>query len=90
MSAKKETHAWFSPGLLQPLDWLLLTVWIVTGINGDGQCNWLEGVQLLPVYLTIAILFFFPPEPGHPHTNGELMIAGSVTRVLNFDLFRDT
>ena len=26
MSAKKETHAWFSPGLLQPLDWLLLAV----------------------------------------------------------------
>jgi hypothetical protein len=48
MSAKKETHAWFSPGLLQPLDWL-------------------EGVQLLSVYLIIAILFFFLPEPGHPH-----------------------
>ena len=67
MSAKKETHAWFSPGLLQPLDWLLLAVWIVAGISGDGQCNWLEGVQLLSVYLIIAILFFFLPEPGHPH-----------------------
>lgn len=26
MSAKKERHGWFSPGMLQPLDWLLLAV----------------------------------------------------------------
>jgi hypothetical protein len=90
MSARKETHAWFSPGLLQPLDWLLLAVWIVAGISGDGECNWLEGVQLLSVYLLIAIHFFFLPKPGHPQTDRELMIAGSVTRILNFDLFRDT
>ena len=44
-----------------------LAVWIVAGISGDGECNWLEGVQLLSVYLIIAILFFFLPEPGHPH-----------------------
>lgn len=43
--------------MVQPLDWLL--------ISGDGECNWLEGVQLLAVYLIIAILFFFLPEPAH-------------------------
>jgi Ca2+:H+ antiporter len=42
-----------------------LAVWIVAEISGDGECNWLEGVQLLSVYLIIAILFFFLPEPAH-------------------------
>jgi len=37
-----------------------LSVWIVTTISGDGESNWLEGVQLLSVYI-IAILFFFLP-----------------------------
>jgi len=38
-----------------------LAVWIVTTISGDGESNWLEGVQLLSVYFIIAILFFFLP-----------------------------
>ncbi|WP_397568633.1 calcium/proton exchanger [Schlesneria sp. T3-172] len=38
-----------------------LAVWIVSVISGDGECNWLEGVQLLSVYLILAILFFFLP-----------------------------
>ncbi len=38
-----------------------LAVWIVAAISGDGECNWLEGVQLLSVYIIIAILFFFLP-----------------------------
>ncbi len=42
-----------------------LAVWIVAQISGDGECNWLEGVQLLSVYLIIGILFFFLPEPVH-------------------------
>jgi Ca2+:H+ antiporter len=42
-----------------------LSVWILSEISGDGECNWLEGVQLLSVYLIIAILFFFLPEPAH-------------------------
>ncbi len=41
---------------------VVLSVWIVAGISGDGECNWLEGVQLLSVYLIIAVLFFFLPE----------------------------
>ena len=44
---------------------VMLAVWIVAGISSDGECNWLEGVQLLSVYLIIAILFFFLPEPAH-------------------------
>ena len=32
-------------------------------ISGDGQSNWLEGVQLLSVYVVLAILFYFMPAP---------------------------
>lgn len=42
-----------------------LAVWIMAEISGDGECNWLEGVQLLSVYLILCILFFFLPEPAH-------------------------
>lgn len=42
-----------------------LAVWIVVEISGDGECNWLEGVQLLSVYFIIGLLFFFLPEPVH-------------------------
>lgn len=39
---------------------------IVHQIAGDGQSNWLEGVQLLSVYLILALVFYFLPESaGH-------------------------
>lgn len=39
----------------------------ITGqIAGDGESNWLEGVQLLAVYIIIGIVFFFLPEPVTP------------------------
>jgi len=40
---------------------IVLSIWIVGQISGDGESNWLEGVQLLSVYLIIGILFFFLP-----------------------------
>ena len=40
----------------------------VTGqIAGDGECNWLEGVQLLAVYVILGIVFFFLPEAAAAH-----------------------
>jgi Ca2+:H+ antiporter len=34
----------------------------VTGqISGDGESNWLEGIQLLALYLILAMLFYFLP-----------------------------
>ena len=30
-------------------------------VAGDGESNWLEGVQLLAVYAVLAALFFFLP-----------------------------
>jgi Ca2+:H+ antiporter len=39
---------------------------VVTGqICGDGESNWLEGAQLLSVYLVLGILFYFLPEMHH-------------------------
>ncbi len=34
---------------------------IFTTISMDGETNWLEGVQLLALYLMLAIVFFFLP-----------------------------
>lgn len=41
---------------------IVLSVWIVSQICGDGESNWLEGVQLLSVYVITGILFYFLPE----------------------------
>lgn len=40
---------------------VIVAVYIVTEISNDGETNWLEGVQLLSVYLILAILFYFLP-----------------------------
>ena len=41
---------------------IIFSIWIVGKISGDGESNWFEGVQLLSVYVIIALLFFFLPE----------------------------
>jgi Ca2+:H+ antiporter len=40
---------------------VIVAVFIVAEISRDGRTNWLEGVQLLSVYLILAILFYFLP-----------------------------
>jgi Ca2+:H+ antiporter len=45
---------------------VIASVYIIAQIVGDGESNWLEGVQLLAVYLILAVLFFFLPEVHHP------------------------
>jgi Ca2+:H+ antiporter len=54
----------------QPMDLLFTTfevvsvaisVDIVSLIAMDGESNWMEGVQLLAVYLILAIAFYFLP-----------------------------
>jgi len=36
---------------------------LITGqIASDGESNWLEGAQLLAVYLILAMVFFYLPE----------------------------
>ena len=40
---------------------VIAAVFVTEQISGDGESNWLEGVQLLALYLVIAILFYFLP-----------------------------
>jgi Ca2+:H+ antiporter len=41
---------------------VVLSVVIVYQIASDGESNWLEGAQLLGVYLILALIFYFLPE----------------------------
>jgi len=38
---------------------LVMTAMIANYLSADGICHWLEGVQLIAVYLLIAIAFYF-------------------------------
>lgn len=38
---------------------VIMAVMIINHLAADGQCNWLEGAQLMSVYLIIAIVFYF-------------------------------
>ena len=42
---------------------VVASVYILFQITGDGETNWIEGVQLLSVYVILGILFFYLPEP---------------------------
>jgi len=41
---------------------VVLSVGVVSLIAMDGESNWMEGVQLLAVYVILAIAFYFLPE----------------------------
>lgn len=38
---------------------LVVAVLIANRVSNDGESNWLEGIQLLAVYLIVAVAFFF-------------------------------
>jgi Ca2+:H+ antiporter len=38
---------------------MLFAVMIINYLSADGKCNWLEGAQLIALYLIIAIVYFF-------------------------------
>ena len=53
----------FSPAEVMAIG---LSVIIAGQVTGDGESNWLEGVQLLAVYIIFGIVFYFLPEvPQH-------------------------
>ncbi len=41
---------------------LFIAVLIGAMVSGDGQSNWYKGVQLITVYLIIALMFYLMPE----------------------------
>ena len=48
----------FQPGLVLII---FLSVLITGQVAGDGRSDWLKGMQLLAVYLVLALTFFFLP-----------------------------
>ncbi len=44
---------------------VVVSVYILFQISGDGETNWIEGIQLLSLYVILGILFFYLPEPAH-------------------------
>jgi Ca2+:H+ antiporter len=48
----------FSGGLVLTI---ILAVWITGQVAGDGRSDWLRGVQLLAVYLILALVYLFAP-----------------------------
>jgi len=44
---------------------VVAAVVILGEIANDGESNWLEGVQLISVYIILGILFFFLPAAKH-------------------------
>jgi Ca2+:H+ antiporter len=40
---------------------VVMAAFVTDQIAGDGETNWLEGIQLLALYLIIGILFYFLP-----------------------------
>ncbi len=49
---------------------IFLSVLITSQVASDGETNWLEGTQLLAVYLILAIVFYFLPEAGTQLSSG--------------------
>ncbi|NMC62500.1 MAG: calcium/proton exchanger [SAR324 cluster bacterium] len=43
---------------------IALSVLIASQVTGDGQSNWFEGVQLIAVYLILAVMFYYLPVSG--------------------------
>jgi Ca2+:H+ antiporter len=43
---------------------LFMAVLIGTVVAGDGRSNWYKGVQLIAVYLIMALMFYFMPTAG--------------------------
>jgi Ca2+:H+ antiporter len=46
----------FNPGLVLVV---FLSILIAGQVAGDGESNWLKGVQLIAVYMILGIVFFF-------------------------------
>ena len=42
---------------------IALSVLATSIVVNDGESNWVEGLQLLSVYLILALAFYFVPAP---------------------------
>ena len=46
---------------------VLLSVLITVQVAGDGRSDWLEGVQLLTVYIILGLSYFYLPSASSDH-----------------------
>jgi Ca2+:H+ antiporter len=44
---------------------LFMAVLIGVIVAGDGHSNWFKGVQLIIIYVIIALMFYFMPDLTH-------------------------
>ena len=44
---------------------VVIAAFVTDQIAGDGESNWLEGVQLLALYVILGLLFYFLPAAHH-------------------------
>ncbi len=59
---------------------IALAVGLMVMISGDGECNWVEGAQLLAVYLIMATLFYFLPAAVAPEASPAAPIVAPANR----------
>lgn len=63
---------WMGPQTLElsfgrpELGALFMAVLIGVVVAGDGRTNWFKGVQLITVYVLMALLFYFMPDTAAP------------------------
>jgi Ca2+:H+ antiporter len=55
--------------VFHPLEIVAVAVaaFLFTVVSVDGETNWLEGVQLLALYVMLAVVFYFLPMQGLSH-----------------------
>jgi len=46
----------------------LLSVFIASGVLSDGSGNWFEGTMLCATYVIVAIITWYIPDSGKPHS----------------------
>ena len=40
---------------------IIISVVVLNVVSSDGESNWMEGVQMLAVYIILGIAFYFLP-----------------------------
>ena len=43
---------------------IVLAASVMALVSQDGESNWMEGVQMLAVYIILGIVFYYLPMPG--------------------------
>jgi Ca2+:H+ antiporter len=46
---------------------VIISVGVATAASLDGETNWFEGLQLVAVYMILAVFFYFLPAEGFTH-----------------------